>query len=167
LHLLTEDDPEVVTLATKIIARLVVTQGSTYASRFAEKNGGYVVMRQHLKRWWDIPTLWPILFSILFHHDVADIDYERNFDLFSLLETFGSKNVAFPQVLPVIISMLQQGLNSLLKSEDDPDSPLRDKSNGLDKADSLLVPSGSGRRRSMSLTKELEARRKLQPGFSI
>lgn len=117
-------------------------------------------MRNRLKRWWDIPTLWPICFSILFNRDVADIDYERPFELFSLLESFGTSKVVYPNILPVIMSMLQQGLSSLLRSQDDPDSPLGDRSSGNNLPRGLLAPSTSSRRRSMSLTKDLESRRK-------
>jgi hypothetical protein len=157
---LTEDDPQVVVLGTKILARLLVINGSSYVTKFTDKTGGFTIMRYRLKRWWDIPTLWPICFSILFNHDVADIDYERPFELFSLLETFGKSTVVYPNMLPVILAMLQQGLNSLLHNQDDPDSPLRDRSNGHDQPTGLTVPSSASRRRSMSLTKELEARRK-------
>lgn len=117
-------------------------------------------MRHRLKRWWDLPTLWPLCFSILFNRDVADIDFERSFELYSLLETFNDCKVVYPQVLPVIMSMLQHGLKDVLKNQDDPDSPLRDKGNGQEGEDSLSVPSTKGRSRSMSLTKELESRRK-------
>jgi len=156
--LLTEDEPEVVVLGTKILARLLVVHGSGYVSKFAEKTGGFAIMRHRLKRWWDMPTLWPICFSILFDQDVADIDYERSFEFFSLLESFGSSKVVYPGILPVIVAMLQQGLNTLLRSQDDPDSPLRNH----DKKENLAVPSTTtSRRRSMSLTKELENRRML------
>jgi hypothetical protein len=117
-------------------------------------------MRYRLRRWWDVPTLWPICFSILFARDVADIDFERSFELFSLLETFGSCIVVYPSVLPVIMSMLQHGMKDVLRHQDDPDSPLSDKGNGKASESSLGVPPSSSRRRSMSLTKELESRRK-------
>jgi hypothetical protein len=117
-------------------------------------------MRHRLRRWWDLPTLWPLCFSILFNRDVADIDFERSFELYSLLETFHNCKVIHPQVLPVIMSMLQHGLKDVLKNQEDPDSPLRDRGNGQASEDSLTVPSTKGRSRSMSLTKELEARRK-------
>lgn len=117
-------------------------------------------MRQRLKRWWDIPTLWPICFSILFNYDVAEIDFERSFELFTLLETFDKRNVVYPQVLPVIMAMLQQGLNSLLRSQDAPDSPIPDSSNISATSKSLAPLNDVSRRRSMSLTKELESRRK-------
>ncbi|KAH6705170.1 hypothetical protein BKA61DRAFT_144345 [Leptodontidium sp. MPI-SDFR-AT-0119] len=159
LHLLTEDDPEVVVLGTKILARLLVVHGSGYVTKFAGKTGGFAIMRFRLRRWWDLPTLWPICFCILFGRDVADIDMERSFELFSLLEPFSNCKIVYPGVLPVIMSMLQHGLKEVLHHQDDPDSPLTDRGNGQDPPkQGLSVPAGANRRRSMSLTKELEAR---------
>ncbi|TVY58257.1 Beige protein-like [Lachnellula cervina] len=157
LHLLSEDDPEVVVLGTKILARLIVVNGSSYATKFATKTGGFAIMRSRLKRWWDISTLWPICFSILFARDVADIDFERPFELFSLLESFSNCKIVYPSVLPVITAMLQHGLKDVLRHQDDPDSPLNERSTGPDQ-DTLSVPKTHSRRRSMSLTKELESR---------
>jgi hypothetical protein len=160
LHLLTEDDPEVVVHGTKILARLLVIHGSGYVSKFSGKTGGFTIMRHRLKRWWDLPPLWPICFSILFARDVADIDFERSFELFSLLEAFGNYKVVYPNVLPVITSMLQSGLKDVFRHQDDPDSPLNERGKGKESEAALSVPSGPSRRRSMSLTKELESRRK-------
>lgn len=147
------------TLGTKILARLIVINGSSYATKFASKTGGFAIMRSRLKRWWDISTLWPICFSILFARDVADIDFERPFELFSLLDSFNNCKVVYPAVLPVIMAMLQTGLKDVLRSQDDPDSPLHERSTGPDQ-ENLSVPNTHSRRRSMSLTKELESRRK-------
>lgn len=159
LHLLTEDDPEVVVHGTKILARLLVVHGPSYVTKFANKTGGFAIMRYRLKRWWDLPTLWPILFCIIFGRDVADVDLERSFELFSLLEPFYNCKIVYPAVLPIIMSMLQHGLKEVLRNQDDPDSPLTDKGNGQD-PQKLSLPARANRQRSMSLTKELEARRK-------
>ncbi len=148
-----------VILGTEILARLLVILGPGYVAKFTDKTGGFTIMRHRLKRWWDIPTLWTICFAILFNKDVADIDYERPFELYSLLECFGTSTVVYSNILPVMMTMLQQGLHCLLRNQDDPDSPLRDRSNGHDIPDGLAVPGSSTRRRSMSLTKELESRR--------
>lgn len=157
LHLLTEDDPEVVFYGSKILARLLVVHGPTYVGKFGSKTGGFAIMRFRLKRWWDIAPLWPILFSILFARDVADINFERSFDLFSLLETFSNCKVVYSGILPVITAMLQHGLKDVLRTQDDPDSPLADRGNGQTVSNSSVA---QARLRSMSLTKELETRRK-------
>ncbi|PGG98751.1 hypothetical protein AJ79_08771 [Helicocarpus griseus UAMH5409] len=115
LYLLSEDNPEVVVLATTILARLLVTHGSSYMRKFADKSGGFVIMRHRLKRWWHIPALWPVCFAILFGEDVGQLNLERPFDHFGFLDLFtstGEIKVTFPEVLPVITGMLQTGLKA-------------------------------------------------------
>ncbi|KAI1295727.1 beige/BEACH domain-containing protein [Xylaria venustula] len=159
LYLLTEDDPEIVVYGSKIIARLLVTHGATYISKFSGRTGGFCIMAHRLKRWWDIPTIWPICFCILFGFDVADFNFDKDLDFFSLLETFGTYKVVNSDALPIITSMLQHGLKDVLKNQEDPDSPLSD----LEPLRSSLVDKESSgprsRPRSMSLQKELESRR--------
>ncbi|KAI9772725.1 MAG: hypothetical protein M1840_000320 [Geoglossum simile] len=167
LYLLAEDDARVVVLGVKILARLLIAHGSSYVNKFAAKSGGFVVMRHRLKRWWNIPTIWPICFAILFNHDVAKIDFGRPFELYSLLEMFsanGTANVAYPEVFPVIASMLQNGLKTIVTDQRNPDSPLRERGNG--ESDSLRpnepTPKHT-RRRSMSLNVELASLEGRQP----
>ena len=80
-------------------------------------------MSNRLKRFWDLPTIWPICFCILFGYDVAEIDFDKNFDFFNLLETFGKRKVVYPESLFVITAMLQHGLKDVTRYQDDPDSP--------------------------------------------
>ncbi|KAF5678112.1 Beige like 1 [Fusarium circinatum] len=158
LYLLAEDDPEVVVHGCKILARLLVTHGSNYTSKFAGKSGGFIIMSNRLKRFWDMPTLWPICFSIFFGYDVAEINFDRNFDFFSLLETFGKRKVVYPDSLSVITAMLQHGLKDVMRHQDDPDSPAThiDPSFALKKhaSSTELRPRAS----SMNLATALETR---------
>lgn len=163
LHLLTEDDAEVVVLGTKIMARLLVVHGSTYVKKFADFTGGFAIMRFRLKRWWDIPTLYPIIFAILFNYDVAEIDFEKSFEFFSLSELFNGRSIVYPDALPIIASMIHHGLNTILHDQDDSESPAREQSTSADATGKLSVPGDKSRRRSMSLTKELEARQTAAP----
>ncbi|KAL1840755.1 hypothetical protein VTJ49DRAFT_147 [Mycothermus thermophilus] len=159
LYLLAENDPEVVVLGCKILARLLVTQPSGYTAKFASKTGGFWIMAHRLKQWWDIATLWPILFSILFGYDVANINFDKSFDFFSLLEIFGDSKVIFPDALLVITAMLQHGLRDVLKYQDDPDSPSKEaaaKNEG-----ELDVVRTRPRARSMELGQALERRTQL------
>jgi hypothetical protein len=159
LYLLAEDDPEIVVYGCKILARLLVTQPSGYTAKFATKTGGFWIMAHRLKQWWDIPTIWTILFSILFAYDVANIDFDKSFDFFSLIEIFGNSKIVHPDVLLVITSMLQHGLRDILKYQDDPDSPAADPSKS--QSANLDVVHTRPRARSMELGKALEPRSKL------
>jgi hypothetical protein len=156
--LLVEDNPEVVVLATKILARLLTTQGTAYVKKFGDATGGFVVLSHRLKKWWDVPPLYPVLFSILFNLDVAQINFEQSFDLSTLSSIFRDRRVVYPEVLPVVVGMLEEGLRSLVKSQDDPDSPHAQSRTPSETHLNVRPP--QTRRRSMSLTKELEARRK-------
>lgn len=92
-----------------------MVHGNSYTKKFADKSGGFVIMRYRLKRWWRIPALWPICFSILFGQDVAQIDLNKPFDQFSFSDlsyAAGELNVFFPEVLPVITGMLQSALKA-------------------------------------------------------
>ncbi|KAK4187265.1 beige protein 1 [Podospora australis] len=163
LYLLAEDDPEIVVHGCKILARLLVTQPASYTSKFSAKSGGFWIMAYRLKQWWDISTLWPILFSILFGYDVANINFDKSFDFFSLLEIFGNSKVMFPDVLPVITAMLQHGLRDILKYQDDPDSPAGDWDPPRASSGGLDTPQTRPRARSMELGQALEPRRTRLP----
>ncbi|KAK3365220.1 hypothetical protein B0T24DRAFT_428692 [Lasiosphaeria ovina] len=163
LYLLAEDDPEIVVYGCKILARLLVTQPPGYTAKFAAKTGGFWIMAHRLKQWWDIPTMWPILFGILFGYDVANINFDKSFDFFSLLEIFGHSRVVFPEVLPVITSMLQHGLRDILKHQDDPDSPAGDPGTVKSPTETPEPPQTRPRAKSMELGKALESRRTRLP----
>lgn len=148
----------VVVLAAKILARLLVINGPSYVQKFVDKTGGIVIMQHSFKRWWNIPTIWPICFAVFFGLDPGDIDFSRRFDMFSLLDTFAPNNsapVVNPAMLPVITAMLEQGLKSVTREQLDPDSPLTEKSNGktANIAKSPATPRNA-RQRSMSLSIE-------------
>ena len=155
LHLLADDEATVVVLAAKILARLLVVNGPDYVQKFVDKTGGIVIMKYRCKRWWSIPTMWPICFSVFFGKDPADIDFSRNFDMFSLLETFVPDGRAFvvnPALLPVITAMLEQGLKNITREQSDPESPLTEKGHGkTDTMGQSPTTSTPARQRSMSL----------------
>jgi hypothetical protein len=116
-------------------------------------------MKHRLRRWWNIPTVWPIVFAVLFGKDIATINLDRNFDLFGLLDSFsagGDAKVVYPEVLPVITAMLQNGLRAVTRDQEDPDSPSIKRTNGdtLSPGKALHGPAHP-RRRSMSLNTEL------------
>lgn len=115
-------------------------------------------MADRLKRWWDIPTLWPICFSILFGYDVAGINFDRNFDFFSLIDIFGKSKIICPDVVVVIGAMIQRAIKDVVRQQAHPDSPHVD--NGQSTPESGPKPSAKDRRarsRSMDLRDALDA----------
>ena len=145
-----------VVLGAKILARLLVVNGPSYMKKFAEKSGGFTIMKHRLKSWWNTPGIWTICFAILFDRDVAGIDFERDFDLFNLTDLFTNNprvKVVYPEVFPVITAMLETGLRAIVKDQASATSlnePQQMKSNEPPSSD--LTPTLRGRRRTMSLS---------------
>ncbi|KAJ6185525.1 hypothetical protein N7519_006826 [Penicillium mononematosum] len=148
LYLMCEDEPEVVILATQILARLVVVIGSGYSKKFAEKSGGYIILEHRLKRWWDVPALWPICLSIFFGVDHALLNLDKPLDPSELLRAFlieGDVKVVFPDMLPVIVNMLKSGVRNLTMANDaqeDTQGSLEERATKCDKPrmNSLKLP---------------------------
>jgi beige protein homolog 1 len=146
----------VVVLGAKILARLLVVNGPSYVKKFAEKSGGFTIMKHRLKSWWNTPGIWTICFAILFDRDVASIDFERDFDLFNLTDLFTNNprvKVVYPEVFPVITAMLETGLRAIVKDQAGATSlnePQQMEFN--EPLSSDLTPTIRGRRRTMSLS---------------
>lgn len=116
LYLMCEDEPQIVVLATRILARLIAVHGNSYNKKFTEKTGGYVIMHHRLRRWWNVPGLWPSCFAILFGIDVSVINVDNRFEpsCFTGFLSDANQRVVFPEMLPVIASMLQGGVEGVL-----------------------------------------------------
>ncbi|KAL2013633.1 hypothetical protein VTN00DRAFT_1158 [Thermoascus crustaceus] len=152
LYLMSEDDPEVVVLAAKILARLIIVHGSNYNKKFSDKTGGYVILRHRLKRWWNVPALWPICFAVLFGFDAGRMDLDRPFDHLGFLDLFmsgGEAKVVFPEILPVITEMLQSGLKKVTLAKEQPAADRQDGS-------SVQAPQNQQQGYSMSSSIPLE-----------
>ena len=148
----------------KILAHVLIVNGSSYVEKFAERTGGFVIMKHRLKRWWNLTTLWPICFAILFGRDVTTINFARPFDLYSLVETFApveTIHVVYPGMLQVIVAMLRNGLKSITKDQHDPDSPQEKRPNGhVSTKETATSSEDHNRKRSMSLQNEVDLMRK-------
>lgn len=150
MYLLAEPDHRVVVLAAKILARLLVANGHQYVKKFTEKTGGFVILKNRFRQWWNTPGIWTICFALLFGVDVAKIDFERDFDVHNLVEIFITKpqnsnvDIVYPAVFPVITAMLDTGLRAIVrdpgKAENEPP-----------KSDDGGAIVTRGRRRTMSL----------------
>lgn len=152
LYLLAEPDQRVVVLGAKILARLLVLNGPHFVKKFADKSGGFTLMRNRLRAWWNTPGIWTICFAILFDRDVATIDFERDFDVFNLVDIFimhspqAKLRLCYPEVFPVISAMLDTGLRTIVRDREN----VRAESSVAKQGD-LDTTMPRGRRRTMSL----------------
>ncbi|KAK9463814.1 uncharacterized protein V1516DRAFT_668782 [Lipomyces oligophaga] len=125
LFLISLDDPRGAVAGTRILARLLVVHGPSYVNKFAQRPGGFIIMRDRLKSRWNIPQLWPLCLAILFGIDAATIELSDTLDLFSLIEMFrknGKATVLYPEVFTVLGSMLKAGTLALISEGNDDDS---------------------------------------------
>jgi len=101
----------------KILARLLVVHGPTYIKKFAEKSGGFTILKQRLKSWWNLPSIWIICFALLFGHDISTINFNAEFNHFNLADLFSQKPVyvVYPEVFPIITAMLENGLRAIVQ----------------------------------------------------
>jgi hypothetical protein len=152
LYLLAEPDQRVVVLGATILARVLVVNGSSYVKKFADKTGGFVLMKNRLRHWWNTPAIWTICFAILFDRDVATIDFERDFDVFNLVDIFIMRSpqarlkICYPEIFPVISAMLDTGLRAIVR-----DRETRRTETEASKQENGEATVTRGRRRTMSL----------------
>lgn len=150
LYLLAEQDQRVVVLAAKILARMLVANGHSFVKKFADKNGGFVLMKNRLRHWWNTPGIWTMCFAIMFDRDIATIDFERDFDVFNLVDIFiahsphSKLRIVYPDIFPVIAAMLDTGLRAIVR---DPGG----SENGTPQTENGESSVTRGRRRTMSL----------------
>jgi hypothetical protein len=152
LYLLSEPDQRVVVLGATILARVLVMNGPSYVKKFGDKNGGFILMKNRLRHWWNTPSIWTICFAILFDRDVATIDFERDFDVFNLVDIFIMRSpqaklkICYPEIFSVISAMLDTGLRAIVR-----DRETRRTENEGAKQENGEATVTRGRRRTMSL----------------
>ena len=129
-----------VVLATKILVRLLIVNGPNRVKQFSERHGGFTIMKRRLGVWWSVPALWINLFCLLFAVDPEQVQYVDNFDQFALSEIFAGTNgvVAYPEVMPVIMALLANGVESVNHPGHNGVSELDSKSPDLLSADSRM-----------------------------
>ncbi|KAF2743345.1 beach-domain-containing protein [Sporormia fimetaria CBS 119925] len=151
LFLFAEPDQRVIVMASKILARLLIINGPAYVQKFHEKGGGFLILKHRLKHWWNTPGIWTICIAILFGRDVATIDFERDFDVYNLVDIFITHSpqsrlrIVNPGIFPVIVAMMEMGLRTIVRDQAHIPKEAQSSENGT------AMPK-RGRRRTMSLT---------------
>jgi hypothetical protein len=120
---MSSSNPDHIIHGVKILARLLVTQGPIYVSKFAARVHGFPILRSNLAPWWEVTTVWPALLSVLFGVDVVSLKSFpldqplRLFDLVKLVKVGDEEPaVVFPEIFPIISSLLKAGFDATLRS---------------------------------------------------
>ncbi|KAL8782097.1 MAG: hypothetical protein Q9213_005708 [Squamulea squamosa] len=156
LHLLISNDDQIVVQITRILARLLVFGGLSYVRRFTEETNGVVILRYRLENKWHLPAVWRSCLAILFGHDVSSIDLAKPFNLFSLVDVFGSNSkskVLHPEILPVIIAMIQSALKTICQEN----PKLGTKQDGSNRSASERLPAVQSEMTDRSTSVMIEA----------
>src|SRR5579862_4930846 len=119
---MSSSNPDHIIHGVKILARLLVTQGPVYVSKFAVRVHGFPILRHNLVNWWELPILWPALLAVLFGADVVPLkSFPRDqrlklFDLVDLVKDGEEEPaVVFPEVFPIIAALLKAGFDKTLR----------------------------------------------------
>lgn len=161
-----DSNPLWVICAARILARLFHSQGVTYISKFKSASGGFIVMQKLLPQWWHLTQLNQILFAMLFGVDICNVPFDAPFDLFTLLNLFKDRDDAIhivcPEVLPIILLIMKEGMNSFVYSSHQIDKVVI-KAKGVTKDDTELEKAKTEakthrRRRSQSISGEIKTK---------
>ena len=120
---MSSSNPDHIIHGVKILARLLVTQGPVYVSKFASRVHGFPVLRRNLAPWWEITPIWPALLAVLFGADVVSlkswpVDQPlRLFDLVQLVKVGDEEPVVvYPEIFSIIAALLKTGFDATLRA---------------------------------------------------
>jgi hypothetical protein len=119
---MSSSNPDHIIHGSKILARLLITQGPVYVSKFASRVHGFPILRRNLAPWWEITPIWPTIIAVLFGVDVVSlktfsVDQPlRLFDLIQLVKLGDEEpTVTSPEIFPIIAALLKTGFDSTLR----------------------------------------------------
>ncbi|KAF7722919.1 hypothetical protein EC973_002599 [Apophysomyces ossiformis] len=101
-----------VVLAARILARLLVTQGPTYISKFRLASEGFLVMAELLPHYWNLLQLNQILLTAMMGIDIAGVPLQC--DSRQLNDRLRSAQTKFliPDMILVIIALWKEGIKA-------------------------------------------------------
>lgn len=128
LHLLAESDVKVVTLSVGILCQLLGVLGLDFKASFVEKNGGFITLKHRLRVFWSSASIWTACLAMMFGSTFANGSANEEFTLFNLINLFAPEepfNIANPEILPTIMSMLEAGIRHVVKEDAPSESDVR------------------------------------------
>lgn len=100
--------------ALRILARLLVTQGKSYITKFGGKNDGFTICEALLEK--SREDIWPILFAILLGRDISQFSGRTSEEIYDELVS-SSTPVLVPEILPVILSVFKHWSSEVVQQD--------------------------------------------------
>lgn len=117
-------NPWTVVLASRILARLCISQGPAYVNKFRTTSEGFLVMRNLLPHYWNLSQLHEALMVMMMGIDIADYPIYNTFDVNNLRtilhDSKEGNKMAIPDVLPIIMALWDEGRKALEGSSSKP-----------------------------------------------
>jgi hypothetical protein len=127
-----------VILASRILARLCISQGPAYVNKFKTISEGFLVMRNLLPHYWNLSQLYETLMIMMMGIDISDYPIYNTFDINNLRaclqDVKRESKMSIPDALPIIIALWDEG-RKVVEGPPGPTfspiirSPLRTRSN--------------------------------------
>ncbi|KAF9918002.1 hypothetical protein BX616_010643, partial [Lobosporangium transversale] len=107
-------------LATRILARLLYTQGSAYMAKF-KASYGFLVLQSYIPQFWNLVPMIHVMVCILLGVDVCEVPLRASMDNETLHNLYGdsmeaSGRVVCTDALPAFMTMLKNGVAAAVTS---------------------------------------------------
>ncbi|CAO3574654.1 unnamed protein product [Mortierella alpina] len=101
-------------LSTRILSRLLYTQGPAYLAKF-RGSYGFLVLQSYVPQFWNVVPMIHVVISILLGVDICDVPLRSPFDNETLHTLYGdsveaTSRVSCPDILPALMVMLKNGV---------------------------------------------------------
>ncbi|GJN87145.1 hypothetical protein Rhopal_000090-T1 [Rhodotorula paludigena] len=105
--------PHAAVLVTRILVRLLQSQGPAYTAKFVNSDSGLSILRASLPRFWYLGQLDLALFALLHNHDISTHSLDAPLQPSLFLASADSAITSAPEVLRIILAVLGRGLKVL------------------------------------------------------
>ncbi|KAG1474371.1 hypothetical protein G6F56_000395 [Rhizopus delemar] len=139
LFFIPNNDPFLVLLASRILARLCVSQGANYVNKLKITSEGFLILRKLLLAYWNLPQLQETLILMIMGVDIANYpiqSYSGINNLRKCLQINKNSKIVIPEILLIIAAQWDEarkfiGLPKLSTFPPILGDPIRKRSNSI------------------------------------
>ncbi|KAI9493852.1 hypothetical protein BDB00DRAFT_938645 [Zychaea mexicana] len=112
--------PFSVVLVARILARILVTQGPGYVTKFRTSSEGFLILSRLLPRYWSLTQLHETLIVAMMGIDISQFPMHSTFDIQHiracvLQQQQQQSAILIPDLMPIIVALWRQGLHTAVQ----------------------------------------------------